>query len=218
MSPFDIEAMLEADGVRLPRQDRSRATFERLLDAAQELLEHDGVDGTSMAAVAQRAGSSIGALYTRVPDKATLVRAVQLRLLERQVSGVEGLAGAGCSQADVPLHAVIERLLAMVTSTILTDAGLLRAIIVQGMRDPVMRERVNIGLDSLSRLLADVLHRHSDEHTHPDSELAADMVVRTISGVLQQVVLLERPFNERLASELQALVLRYLGATPEAPL
>lgn len=216
MSPFDIGDMLKADGVRLPRQARSRATFERLLDAAQELLEHEGVDGTSMAAVAQRAGSSIGALYTRVPDKTTLVRAVQLRLLERQVSGVEELAGAG-SQADVPLQAVIERLLAMVTSTILADAGLLRAIIVQGMRDPVMRERVNIGLDSLSRLLADVLHRRSDEHTHPDSELAADMVVRAISGVLQQVVVLERPFNERLASELQTLVLRYLGATPEAP-
>ena len=81
VSPFDVGDMLKADGVRLPRQARSRATFERLLDAAEELLEHEGVDGTSMAAVAQRAGSSIGALYTRVPDKTTLVRAVQLRLV-----------------------------------------------------------------------------------------------------------------------------------------
>jgi hypothetical protein len=107
-------------------------------------------------------------------------------------------------------------LLAMVTTTILADAGLLRAIIVQGMRDPVMRERVNFGLDSLTRILADILRRHADEHTHPDPELAADMVVRTVSGVVQQVILLERPLDEGLAGELQTLVLRYLGATPKA--
>lgn len=215
MSPFDIDGLLEADGVRLPRQDRSRATFERLLDAAQELLERDGIDGTSMAAVAQRAGSSIGALYTRVPDKTTLVRAVQLRLVERQLSSVRELARAD-PQGDAPLDEIIGHLLAMVTTTILADAGLLRAIIVQGMRDPVMRERVNFGLDSLTRLLADILRRHADEHMHPDPELAADMVVRTVSGVVQQVILLERPLDEDLAGELQTLVLRYLGATPKA--
>ena len=44
------------------------------------------------------------------------------------------------------------------------------------------------------------------------------MVVRTISGVLQQVVLLQRPFDERLAGELQTIVLRYLGVTcPRTP-
>ena len=190
MRPFDIDELLRADGVRLPRQDRSRATFERLLDAAQELLERDGVADASMAAVAQRAGSSIGALYTRVPDKATLVRAVQLRLVERQLGAVEELAEADL-KGDAPLDEIIGRLLTMVTATILADAGLLRAIIVQGMRDRVMRERVNLGLERLTRLLADILRRHPDEHVHADLELAADMVVRAVSGVLQQVVLLQ---------------------------
>ena len=156
MSPFDIDERLEADGVRPPRQERSRATFERLLDAAQELLERGGTDGTSMADVAQRAGSSIGALYTRVPDKATLVRAVQLRLVERQLSGAEELARAD-PRGNAPLGEIIGRLLVTVTTSIRADAGLLRAIIVQGMRDAVMRERVSLGLESLTRLLADIL-------------------------------------------------------------
>ena len=214
MRPFDIDELLKADGVRLPRQDRSRATFERLLDAAQELLQRGGVAGTSMAAVAQRAGSSIGALYTRVPDKATLVRAVQLRLVERQLGAVEELAEADL-QGDAALDEIIGRLLTTITSTILADAGLLRAIIVQGMRDGVMRERVNLGLERLTRLLAEILGRHPDEHVHADHELAADMVVRTVSGVLQQVVLLDRPFDERLVGELRTLVLRYLGETSQ---
>jgi AcrR family transcriptional regulator len=213
--PFDIDELLKADGVRPPRQDRSRATFERLLDAAQELLERDGVDGISMAAVVRRAGSSIGALYTRVPDKATLVRAVQLRLVERQLGAVQELAEADL-QGDTPLEEIIGRLLTMVTTSILADTGLLRAIVVQGMRDRVMRERVSIGLESLTRLLADVLRHHPNEHAHRDPELAADMVVRTVSGVLQQVVLLQRPFDERLAGELRTLVLRYLGEISQA--
>lgn len=169
-----------------------------------------------MAAVAQRAGSSIGALYTRVPDKTALVRAVQLRLLERQLGRVEDVAAAD-ERGDVPLDELIGRLLAVVTTTLHADTGLLRAIVVHGVRDPVMRQRVSDGLDRLARALAIVLRHHTGEHTHADPEVAADTIVRAVSGEFLQAVLLERPSDDRLAGELRSLVLRYLGVTPQPP-
>jgi AcrR family transcriptional regulator len=198
--------------VRPPQQARSRATFDRLLDAAEQLLAEVGLEGTSMARVAARAGSSVGALYTRVPDKAALVRAVQLRLLDRQLAAMETLA-ADARLAGVPLDELLERFVTALVALIDAHAGVIRAIIVQGVRDPVMRERVVVGLERATALLAALLSGR-DDVVHPDPELAADVIVRTITGALQQAVLLDRPFSqERYAAELGRAAQRYLTAS-----
>jgi AcrR family transcriptional regulator len=56
-----------------PKQDRSRATRERLLDAAVEELLERGIAGLTAHGVAQRAGVSRGAQQNHFPQKTTLV-------------------------------------------------------------------------------------------------------------------------------------------------
>jgi len=202
--------MLAADGVRPPEQARSRATFDRLLDAAEELLAEAGLEGTSMAQVAARAESSVGALYTRVPDKAALVRAVQLRILDRQLTAMAALA-ADERLAAAPLDELVERFVTAIVAQIRAHAPVVRAFLVQGVRDPVMRERVVAGLEHVTTLLAELLRRHP-EVRHDDPELAADVVVRTTTGALQQSVMLDRPFSQqRYAAELSRAVRAYLS-------
>jgi AcrR family transcriptional regulator len=168
-----------------------------------------------MAAVAARAGSSVGALYTRVPDKAALVRAVQLRILNRQLTAMEALA-ADTRLSAAPLDEVVERFVAAVVVAIRAHAGVVRAFLVQGVRDPVMRERVVLGLEAATAMLAGLLRERSDVD-HPDPELAADVVVRTIVGALQQTILLDRPFPEEpYIAELSRAVRCYLTALPAA--
>jgi AcrR family transcriptional regulator len=172
-------------------------------------LAEDGLDATSMAAVAARADSSVGALYTRVPDKATLVRAVQLRILDRQLTALATFA-ADARLTAMPLEALVERFVTAMVTTILAHAGVIRAFIMQGVRDPVMRERVAAGLERITALLAALLRGRPDV-AHADPELAADIIVRTITGALQQAILLDRPFpQERYAAELSRAAHRYL--------
>ena len=59
---------------RRPKQARSRATEDALLDAGLACIEAVGIEATSMALVAERAGASIGALYFRFGDKERFVR------------------------------------------------------------------------------------------------------------------------------------------------
>jgi AcrR family transcriptional regulator len=68
---------------RRPRQSRSRATWDAILEAAAQVLERDGPAGFTTASVAERAGVSIGALYQYFPDK----QAILLAAAEREVNG-----------------------------------------------------------------------------------------------------------------------------------
>jgi AcrR family transcriptional regulator len=79
---------------RRPRQSRSRATWDAILEAAAQVLERDGPGGFTTASVAERAGVSIGSLYQYFPDK----QAILLAAAEREVSG-EAPAQVGRQQA-----------------------------------------------------------------------------------------------------------------------
>ncbi len=68
---------------RKPRQARSRATWDAIVEAAAQVLERDGPAGFNTTSVAERAGVSIGTLYQYFPDK----QAILLAAAEREVSG-----------------------------------------------------------------------------------------------------------------------------------
>ena len=59
-----------------PRQDRSKATVDSILDATARVLVRHGFDGLTSNAVAEIAGCSIGSLYQYFPNKEALVAAL----------------------------------------------------------------------------------------------------------------------------------------------
>ncbi len=61
------------DPRKRPRQARSVATFEAILEAAARILESLGFAGFNTNAVAERAGVSIGSLYQYFPSKDALI-------------------------------------------------------------------------------------------------------------------------------------------------
>src|SRR4051812_47767739 len=66
-----------------PRQARSRATLDRLLAAAEGLLaERGGFERASVADLVRRAKTSVGAFYTRFPDKQALLACFDERFFE----------------------------------------------------------------------------------------------------------------------------------------
>ena len=76
-------------------QARSRESLARLLKAAAEVLNKDGLDGSTIPRIAARAGLSPGTVYRRFPDKDALLREVCLRLLEENYRQSKQLLIAG---------------------------------------------------------------------------------------------------------------------------
>jgi AcrR family transcriptional regulator len=62
--------------------ERSRATKQRLLDAAEQLFAERGFEGTSLRAVTQAAGASVSAANYHFGSKESLLRATLLRRVE----------------------------------------------------------------------------------------------------------------------------------------
>jgi AcrR family transcriptional regulator len=67
---------------RRPRQARSRATVQRIVDAGARVLEQDGYHGASTNRIAAAAGVSPGSLYQYFTDKDEIVAEIIERLIE----------------------------------------------------------------------------------------------------------------------------------------
>lgn len=59
-----------------PKEQRQQERRARILEAARELFEADGVVGLSVRAIAKRAGMPVMTLYTYFPSKMAIVRAL----------------------------------------------------------------------------------------------------------------------------------------------
>lgn len=76
-------------GKRLPKQKRSQATYERLLDVAGHLLSEVGVDQISTNLICARAGVTPPALYRYFDNKHAVLEALGRRLMTRQNEALE---------------------------------------------------------------------------------------------------------------------------------
>src|SRR5579862_2515169 len=70
---------------RSPQQDRSPRRVSAFLEDAEVLFAELGFEAATMTAIAERAGSSIGALYSYFPDK----KSIALALLDTYAAQIE---------------------------------------------------------------------------------------------------------------------------------
>src|SRR3954462_15085916 len=75
---------------RAPQQSRSRETLDRILDAAERVLEEKSFTEATLAEIMERAGVTVGAFYRRFPDKDALLHLLDERFFrELQERGDE---------------------------------------------------------------------------------------------------------------------------------
>ncbi|MGW6200212.1 TetR/AcrR family transcriptional regulator [Kribbella sp. NPDC055110] len=96
--------------LKAPQQDRSRATRQRLLEAAVESLAEVGYAATTVSVVAARAGVSRGAAQHHFPTRADLFAAAveymtEVRLAEIRAQAAALPSGAGRTEAIVGMLA-----------------------------------------------------------------------------------------------------------------
>ncbi|NYE59268.1 AcrR family transcriptional regulator [Duganella sp. 1224] len=76
---------------RKPRQQRGEQRMAAMLDAAAAVFAQSGFDAATMTAIAERSGSSIGALYQYFPNKLALARALREQYGEEMAQGWSAL-------------------------------------------------------------------------------------------------------------------------------
>ena len=207
---------------RVPRQKRSRESLERLLDAAEEQIRTEGIDSLTVASVLNRAGLSVGAFYTRFPDKTALLHLLQDRFHTRlePLIHAELLEEPGSPET---LAEAVERTIGVLIRRVTEELELSRAFMMNSVFDPVLRERGELVNRERRQVLISVLLKHRDEIGHSDPVLAISMAYGIYAAVLRGRMVFGQEHelyygieSETIFSELQRALFLYLRG--DAPL
>ena len=125
---------------RTPRQPRSEATVDAILEAAFQLLEADGIEALTTNHIAERAGVSIGTLYQYFRGKQAILAALAQRRAAAARARIADLVIAG---PEIGLVRMIVRTLATAfEGSPATRRALLDALTQEGDEDLVMRHHL----------------------------------------------------------------------------
>ncbi len=161
---------------KAPRQARSRATVEAILEAATRILEEQGLAGLSTNQIAERAGVSIGSLYQYYPARdailAELVRRMRLSMSDRLLAAIE-------AAQPLTLEDAVPKLLEAALHQYETAPRLTAALEAAETRLPRDREVITRRY-SVRDAMTDCLRRHGVA----DPQIAAVDIIAMTRGIV----------------------------------
>ncbi|MAM39804.1 MAG: TetR family transcriptional regulator [Erythrobacter sp.] len=211
-----VEKLLETAISRKPRQGRSLASFERMLEATRELMLERGSEDFTLQDVSNRGNVSIGSIYLRFESKDRLLYAVigqELQtIVEREAAMVEAIASQSGSLKEF-LAKYIEAYIAFMAE----HATMLRAIMQRAAIDPVVSPcGKEAGHKALSGT-ADVILSFRDEIKGDDprgkSEAVLHMIFASVArrfGLGVSAEAADPMIWERLRPQLSEMAYAYL--------
>jgi AcrR family transcriptional regulator len=192
-----------------PRQARSKATVEAILEATAGILVKLGYEKATTNRIADAAGVSVGSLYQYFPNKQALVAALIDRHAEAMMSVMEAKLSDG---ARVPLPEAARDIV---------DAMIDAHRINPRLHKVLMEQVPSIGrmrrLREMSRRVESMVRTSLEARAHEirreNLTLTAFVLVQAVES-LTHVAVLERPdyLGEELKVEITDLIVRYLHA------
>jgi AcrR family transcriptional regulator len=204
---------------RQPLQARSQATELALLDAGLALVHEQGLDSLSMSAVAERAGTSIGALYFRFGDRERFVQAMLARGFDQVRDDTDQLLARAIAEHQTPAQ-VIGAFIELAVLVQDKSNGVFRAVLRRALDDPQAWTPIaQLGNDATTRLVGTLAR-------FPEVTAIADWEQRVRFGVFAARTAHFTSFyntqtpmpadRAAMLHTLQTLVVRHLGL-PESP-
>ncbi len=115
----------ELQAKKLPKQARSKATFDALIEACTLVLQSHGYAGTTTNHIADTAGVGIASLYEYFPGKDAIVAKVIERMNERVLTN---LAKRAFNLRELPKEELMQAWLEQIYRCLLEEQPLLRVI------------------------------------------------------------------------------------------
>lgn len=194
---------------RQPRQQRSRALVDAILEAAAQVLAAEGPERTTTNRVAERAGVSVGSIYQYFPHKHALFTALGERYVERLRTALLEIWPTALTHPPTrALPIVLEHLLAVsIQDPLLSGMLHVTAFPAPALSPIAAFER------ELEGLVATFLRRPHDPPLHvPDPDLAARLIVRAAGGIVGRTLASEPHLltDPAFVRELMSLIERYV--------
>ena len=178
---MNTRAMLDSDlrpmakektsPINAPKQDRSRASFERVLEAAIEILKEQGYAGFTLQEVSRRARVSIGSIYCRVQGKDDLFHAVHEHVLAQMDAEVASMLDPAKWERVEP-QKLIAFLIREMGEHLRRNTPILRAFITRELADAEVMKRGKAAHFRFLEQFRALLKRHAGDFRHPDPEHA----------------------------------------------
>ena len=181
-----------------PRQERSRRTVERILDAAARIFHEQGYAAATTNDIADEADVSIGSLYQYFPNKDAILVALTRQHIESATAGLTDLLGQLRTEEghEPVLRSVVDFLVEQ------HDLDDLHVLVMHCA--PRTRE-ISLELDRAKHQLVDLASALLSTTIEDDQHraLIARMVVATIDAAVHEVIIRQpRGASRRAAIDL----------------
>jgi len=176
-----------------------RATRDRVLAAAAEILRRDGYARLTMERVASVSGVAKTTVYRRWPHKAALCMELYLDVVERE------LLDPNTGRVESDLRHIAETMVRLQTQTVAGPAFV--GLITERQVSPETRDAYLKFVEKRRELTRGVLRRAIKRgQLRPDTDI--DLVIDVLGGAVTFRLLQgHRPLNRKFAGELVSLVL-----------
>ena len=169
--------------LRAPVQDRSKASYERMLAAAEALFIAQGSDNFTLQDVSRRGKVSIGSIYSRFGGREALLHAVHLRVLERVDTQMAQRLDAARQQAT-NLNQLVVALIDAVAETLRDHGNIMRPMMQRASVDPVVAANGKASYAATATAVKEALLLHADEIRQPDPIVAVDSAYRVLYAAI----------------------------------
>lgn len=215
----------EAEPLREPRQDRSRKTMLRLLEVTETLLQERPFEAISVQQIVRRAGTSVGAFYSRFRDKQALLPSLYERYDQSIGIHMRELQEQRIWQGR-ELSEIATLLVQQLVNFFAKRLYLLRALTLYARTRP---EEIGVEMRARRQSQHSFLHEaflnRRNEINHPDPERAVELALYFAASVCRDRILFaDAPHSAatkisetELVQEVSRMLLGYLTHSTPPP-
>ncbi len=176
-----------APKLRVPRQQRSRETLRRILDAFEAALENQTFEEVTVGELCERAECSVGTFYGRVESKDALLEHLRQRVYGDVAKRLRDLFDPR-KGTNTDLESVINEQTEVLLDFHLQRRGVIRAVILQARRHPVFAKQTQAFNGSVLAMARESWLMHRDEILAPDPIAASEQAALMLAGYLREAV------------------------------
>jgi AcrR family transcriptional regulator len=186
-----------------PQQERSARRLAGFLDAAAELFASDGYEATTMTVIAERSGSSIGALYNYFPDK----QSIAVTLVNQYAAELEALWRPVIERAATVPHTEFANLFIETITGFVQERPAYLSLIsapVKFRREPAARKASRL-------MIAKSFRAKNPSLSEEQAVLAAYMAFQIVKGMMALYTEAPPGTRDAVVRESKMLLTLYLG-------
>jgi AcrR family transcriptional regulator len=196
---------ISSNAVRVaPQQERSTRRLAGFLESAAELFVEVGYEAATMTAIAERSGSSIGALYNYFPDK----QSIAFNLLKEYSGDLEAQWTPLMAQAEGLTHAEFAELFIDRITQFAQERPAFLKLLASPMRfrrDPAARKATRVTIANAFRAKNPSLSSHQ-------AVLAANVTLQIVRGMMAVYEEAEPKGKVLVVAEFKKALTLYLGS------